>query len=350
MSKKLEANITCPHCGHVFKMELYRSIWGEYPKNRELVLSDKINVAHCPHCHRDTKLQFSLLYTNTPKNIAVWWEPEFDPQVEADAKGYRQIAPGSHLANAPRIRDWNEFKNKIKELEGDEKASDAISERNIKKVKESDKQGNKIVSDNKSDSNTTKQFIDIKFTLTALLFLALTLLDYKKCRYGDDFCYNFPYGFYEILKFVICGYFLYRAMVLWQKSKVQFGLIISILAAITYNPFVKIAFEKSDWYIINIVTIFIVIFLAKDEFAMTYQKYNETKAEKEKRTFSSVEKIVEEKLKNKPMELQHLYQIKANNPEQYKAYVYQKLLQICNVEKINKTIEDNISGNQKADE
>ena len=246
MSKKLEANITCPHCGHVFKMELYRSIWGEYPENRELVLSDKINVAHCPHCHRDTKLQFSLLYTNTPKNIAVWWEPEFDPQVEADAKGYRQIAPGSHLANAPRIRDWNEFKNKIKELEGDEKASDAISERNIKKVKESDKQGNKIVSDNKSDSNTTKQFIDIKFTLTALLFLALTLLDYKKCRYGDDFCYNFPYGFYEILKFVICGYFLYRAMVLWQKSKVQFGLIISILAAITYNPFVK-RIEEPDF-------------------------------------------------------------------------------------------------------
>lgn len=117
MSKKLEAKITCPHCNCIFDMELYRSIWGEYPENKELVLSDKINVAHCPNCHKDTKLAFSLLYTNTPKKIAVWWEPEFDQQVEKDIIAYKLNAPKSYLANAQRIRDWNEFKNKIIELE-----------------------------------------------------------------------------------------------------------------------------------------------------------------------------------------------------------------------------------------
>ena len=66
MSKKVMANIKCPHCNHKFDMELYCSIWGEYPENKELVLSNKINVAHCPKCHKETKLEFSLLYTNTP--------------------------------------------------------------------------------------------------------------------------------------------------------------------------------------------------------------------------------------------------------------------------------------------
>ena len=117
MSKVVPANITCPHCGKSFNMNLYRSIWGEDKKNRELVLSDKINVAHCPFCKTDTKLNFSLLYTNTPKKIAVWWEPEFDPQVEADIEEYKKILPSSHLATASRIRDWDDFKKKIIELE-----------------------------------------------------------------------------------------------------------------------------------------------------------------------------------------------------------------------------------------
>lgn len=117
MSKKISANITCPHCGKSFNMDLYRSIWGEDKKNQELILSDQINVAHCPFCHKNTKLEFSLLYTNSKKNIAIWWEPKFDQQVEEDEKKYKEFFPNSCLANAPRIRDWKNFKNKIIELE-----------------------------------------------------------------------------------------------------------------------------------------------------------------------------------------------------------------------------------------
>ena len=117
MSKKIRAIITCPYCMHKFEMELYRSIWGEFPENRDLVLSDKINVAHCPKCNQSTKLDFSLLYTNPQKQIAIWWEPEFDPDVEKDEKEFKKNLPNTPLANAPRIRDWNNFKEKIIELE-----------------------------------------------------------------------------------------------------------------------------------------------------------------------------------------------------------------------------------------
>ena len=336
MSKKLEANITCPHCGHTFKMELYRSIWGEYPENKELVLSDKINVAHCPKCNKDTKLEFSLLYTNTPKKIAVWWEPHFDPQVEKDENAYKMVAPDSHLANAPRIKDWNEFKNKIIELEKDNINFKSTDIPNKKTTNTISKQSNDVI------TNNAKYSVDIKLTLTALLFLALTLLDYKKCRYYDNFCYNFPYGFYEILKFVICGYFSYQAYLFYQKSKIQFSFIISLILAIIYNPLMKISFAKDEWHFINIITIIIILLLSKSEFIKIYKKYQEKKERESDEAFQSVEKIVLEKLKNDPMGLQHLYEIKKNSPDKYKPYVYMLLIN----QSIQKKIDDDIAKNE----
>ena len=115
--------------------------------------------------------------------------------------------------------------------------------------------------------------MDIKLTLTSLSFLILTLLDYKKCRHRDIFCYNFPYGFYDLLKFIICAYFSYSAYLIYKQFKIRFNFIISIIFAIIYNPFVKLAFEKDEWHIINIITIFVIIALAKDEIITLYKKY-----------------------------------------------------------------------------
>lgn len=260
MSQKLKANITCPYCGNIHKMELYRSIWGEFPENKELVLSDKINVAHCPYCHKDTKLIFSLLYTNTPKRIAVWWEPEFDLNVEEDQKKYKKVLPNSHLAKAPRIRDWEDFKTKIIELEN-KNMTDYSKDELFKDIF------------NTQIENKTSLSIDIKLTLVSIFFLICTLFDYKKCRYSDNFCFNFPYGFYTILRFVIFGYFLYCANLIFKKSKISFAFIVSCLFAIIYNPFVKISFEKDIWHGINLVTIFVIIFFAKSEFIKFYNNY-----------------------------------------------------------------------------
>ena len=232
MSKKVGAHITCPHCNHKFDMELYCSIWGEYKENKELVLSDKINVAHCPRCNKETKLEFSLLYTNTPKKIAVWWEPKFDPQVEADAQGYKKLLPSSHLANAPRIRSWEEFKKKIIELEKNSEQQEAQY---------------------KSKTCSSKEdLIDIKLTATALFFLLLSLVDYR-----------FPYGFYELLRFIVCGYCCYYAYLIYKKSKIQFRFIISLIFALIYNPFVKMSFEREEWFLINIMTAVAIVFFER---------------------------------------------------------------------------------------
>ena len=127
MSKRLEAKINCPACGHQFDFTLYRTIWGEYPENRELVMSNKINVATCPSCKKETKLEFPFMFTNAKEQFAVWWEPKFDSQIGKDSEGYvRMLGAGNYLATAPRIKDWNEFKNTILKFErGELKAKPA---------------------------------------------------------------------------------------------------------------------------------------------------------------------------------------------------------------------------------
>ena len=118
MSKKIEAKVTCPNCQHQFDFTLYRSIWGEYPENRELVMSDKINVATCSKCGTASKLPFALIYTNADRHFAVWWEPSYDAQIDADTMLYTQtLGEGNYMATAPRIKDWEEFKNTIIKFE-----------------------------------------------------------------------------------------------------------------------------------------------------------------------------------------------------------------------------------------
>lgn len=127
MSKRVEAKITCPACANQFDFTLYRTIWGEYPENRELVMSNKINVATCPNCKKATKLPYPFMYTNSKQQFAVWWEPEFDHQIGKDSEAYVQMmGAGNYLAAAPRIKDWDEFKNTILKFErGELKAKPA---------------------------------------------------------------------------------------------------------------------------------------------------------------------------------------------------------------------------------
>jgi hypothetical protein len=118
MSKKIEAKLTCQICQTEFDFTLFRSLWGEYPENRELVMTDKINVATCPACRETTKLEFPFLYTNAIMKFAVWWEPENDSQIDSDRVGYaNMLGADNYLATAPRIKGWTEFKNTIIEFE-----------------------------------------------------------------------------------------------------------------------------------------------------------------------------------------------------------------------------------------
>jgi len=118
MSKKFNTEIRCPKCGQQFKVSLYRTIWGEMEENRELVMSDRINVVTCPVCGEVIRIRFPFLYTNAVKQFAVWWEPFHDPTIDTMSDGFASLSgKDGYLASAPRIEDWEEFKKAIIKLE-----------------------------------------------------------------------------------------------------------------------------------------------------------------------------------------------------------------------------------------
>ena len=118
MSKKLDASIKCPNCGHEQKMSLFRSIWAEYDENRILILEDKINLFRCGKCKHEERLEFPFLCTNTEKGVAIWYEPYHDPQIDEDAESYsKHMGKDSFYAKAPRIADWETFKAKFLEMD-----------------------------------------------------------------------------------------------------------------------------------------------------------------------------------------------------------------------------------------
>jgi hypothetical protein len=110
--------MTCPHCGNQFKTTVFRSIWGEHTENRNLVMSDQINVVICPNCNRRTKVPIALMYVDINKQFAVWWEPIPDPQIDSELIEYgKMFGQGNFYQTAPRIRDWEEFKETIRKFE-----------------------------------------------------------------------------------------------------------------------------------------------------------------------------------------------------------------------------------------
>jgi hypothetical protein len=118
MSKQLGAEITCKNCQHRSPMNLYRSLWLEYLGNRKMIFDDSVNVFVCSRCGTMEKLAFPLLCTNVKRQIAVWYEPYHDEQVDKDIEDYKKhTGANSFLAKAPRIKDWKAFKQKIIELE-----------------------------------------------------------------------------------------------------------------------------------------------------------------------------------------------------------------------------------------
>ena len=118
MSKKISAEIQCSSCYSKFNVQLYRSIWIEEPNNRELIFNNEINVVACPSCKKKTRLEFPFLCTHVEKEIAVWYEPYHDSEIDNDTALYKaKMGKDSFYANAPRIQDWEKFKQKIIELE-----------------------------------------------------------------------------------------------------------------------------------------------------------------------------------------------------------------------------------------
>ncbi len=63
-----------------------------------------------------------------------------------------------------------------------------------------------------------------------------------------------PYGYYTLLRWVVCGIFAYLAFVAFEKEKTEWVWILGIAAAI-YNPFITMHLGRELWSLVNLVTI-----------------------------------------------------------------------------------------------
>lgn len=142
-------------------------------------------------------------------------------------------------------------------------------------------------------------YMNKKLSLISLLFLSLSLLDYK-----------YPYGFYMVLRFIVCCYFVYITHYLYKKSDFSYGLIFSGLFAFLYNPIVVVPLEKAMWYVLNIIAICFIIITYRSWKKTSLQSQNTSSAGYGKKNitladistvgieFLSLPKNVQEKINN----------------------------------------------------
>lgn len=114
MSQQVEITATCPKCGHQYQGKLFRTLWGENEGFRKAVMNDNINICTCPKCGHSFHAPMSMLYVDGVKQFAVWWEPQYDSSINEFTEGFtKMLGHGNYYENAPRISDWEEFKDTI---------------------------------------------------------------------------------------------------------------------------------------------------------------------------------------------------------------------------------------------
>lgn len=96
-----------------------------------------------------------------------------------------------------------------------------------------------------------------------VLFLITALFHHDEDCYYSHLCIDYPYGFYVLLRFVVCGYFVYTLYRFSRTGNHPAKFIICCLLAITYNPFIKISLSVDIWLIINAFSIITIIFLER---------------------------------------------------------------------------------------
>lgn len=119
MEKQIDYSISCPKCNGLVKAVVQKTVYGDMPGNLEKVMSDKINIAKCPYCGHTFQVPVSVMYANQFKRYAVWYEPTPDAEIEKTSKIWGQML-GDFYEQAPRIPDWEMFKDTISKFESGE--------------------------------------------------------------------------------------------------------------------------------------------------------------------------------------------------------------------------------------
>lgn len=66
-----------------------------------------------------------------------------------------------------------------------------------------------------------------------------------------------PYGYYLLLRVVICGICAYLAFAAYERQQVGWVWVLAI-TAIVYNPFVRVHLTREIWSVVNVATIIIL--------------------------------------------------------------------------------------------
>ena len=119
MEKQIDYSISCPKCNRLVNAVVQNTVYGDVPGNMEKVMNDRINIAKCPHCGHSFQVPVSVMYANQIKHYAVWYEPIHDPKIEESSKIWGQML-GDFYEQAPRIHDWEMFKDTITKFESGE--------------------------------------------------------------------------------------------------------------------------------------------------------------------------------------------------------------------------------------
>ena len=69
-----------------------------------------------------------------------------------------------------------------------------------------------------------------------------------------------PYGYYMLLRVVMCGLFSYLAYLSWRSGGQESTWLFGFFAAI-YNPFVPLHLGREVWVLVNIATIGLLAYL-----------------------------------------------------------------------------------------
>ena len=118
MSQKVKMIFECPSCKTEFSAEIFKTLWIEFPENRELVFKNSVNLVTCTGCGSPIKIETPLLCTNIKMNFAVWYDPRHDEHVTEEIRKYvKVLGADTYFATAPRIPDWEDFKSTLLKYE-----------------------------------------------------------------------------------------------------------------------------------------------------------------------------------------------------------------------------------------
>ncbi len=69
---------------------------------------------------------------------------------------------------------------------------------------------------------------------------------------------SLPYGFYQLLRFMVCGTLAYLA---YQAFETKHKVIAwsAVILAITFNPLLPLHLDKDIWRILNVVALLLLV-------------------------------------------------------------------------------------------